>query len=153
MNGSIALRRLLPILLLPAAALGLLLMLPGGDAARAEGDATRDLTGSSFTITPSIYITGDTVLTDTVADAIARLQPDVVVAPAGCANLGFGDDILFPLPELLELPRMAPARVVFNHMEALDHCPTTRKGLRDRLTEAGLERKAHLPEDGELVEI
>lgn len=38
---------------------------------------------------------------------------------------------------------------VFDDLEALDHCPTTRHGLRARLAEAGLS--AHVPEDGEVL--
>lgn len=52
-----------------------------------------------------------------------RLKPDVIVAPAGAANMGLGDDILFSLDELVTLVRRAPGLVVLNHLEALDHCP------------------------------
>ncbi len=98
---------------------------------------------------PSVYLTGDSVLTDRVLEAIARLRPDVVVAPAGAANFGLGGDILFSVDELLELARAAPGEVVFNHLEALDHCPTTRAGLRARVAAAGLDGRAHIPDDGE----
>jgi L-ascorbate metabolism protein UlaG (beta-lactamase superfamily) len=102
---------------------------------------------------PGLYITGDTVLTETVAAAIRRLEPQIIVAPAGSANLGFGGDILFSFADLLRLAEMAPSEVVFNHLEALDHCPTTRLELRSRLAEAGLEGRMHVPEDGETIEI
>ncbi len=98
---------------------------------------------------PSLYITGDSVLTDTVVDALERLRPDVVVAPAGAANMGIGGDILFSVDELVTLARLAPADVVFNHLEALDHCPTTRAELRDRMRAEGLRDRVHVPEDGE----
>ncbi len=98
---------------------------------------------------PSLYITGDTRLTDAVREAIARLRPDVILAPAGSADMGLGGDILFSSDELIELARMAPGAVVFNHLEALDHCPTTRAELKARLAAAGLA--AHVPEDGEAL--
>lgn len=100
---------------------------------------------------PSLYITGDSILTDSVRDAIARLQPDVIVAPAGAANMGIGGDILFSVDELVELARLAPAAVVFNHLEALDHCPTTRAGLRQRMGAEGLLERVHVPDDGEVM--
>lgn len=100
---------------------------------------------------PRLYITGDSILTDSVREAIERLQPDVIVAPAGAANMGIGGDILFSLEELVELARLAPADIVFNHLEALDHCPTTRAGLRERIRIEGLSDRVHVPEDGEIL--
>lgn len=98
---------------------------------------------------PSVYVTGDSVLTDAVLDAVERLRPDVIVAPAGAANMGAGGDILFSVDELLTLARRAPGALVFNHLEALDHCPTTRQGLRARLQQEGLGDRVHVPDDGE----
>lgn len=102
---------------------------------------------------PSIYITGDTVLTDTVKEAVQRLQPDVIVAPAGAANIGIGQTILFLLPELVELARMTSGRVVFNHLEALDHCPTTRKGLAELMASEGVAERVLIPADGEVLDL
>lgn len=101
---------------------------------------------------PSVYLTGDSVLTDNVIDAVRRLQPDVIVAPAGAANMGLGGDILFSVDELVKLIAMAPGEVVLNHLEALDHCPTTRRDLRARLRHEGLAGRVHVPEDGEVIE-
>lgn len=98
---------------------------------------------------PTLYVVGDAVLVAPVREAIERLAPDVIVAPAGSANLGFGGDILFSPDELEALVRLAPGQIVLNHLEALDHCPTTRAGLRARLTAAGLASRVHIPEDGE----
>lgn len=84
-------------------------------------------------------------MTDSVRDAVERLQPDVIVAPAGAANMGIGGDILFSVDELVQLARLAPASVVFNHLEALDHCPTTRAGLHERMDAEGLSDRVHIP--------
>lgn len=98
---------------------------------------------------PTVYLVGDAVLVDAVREAVARLEPDVIVAPAGSANLGLGGDILFSPDELEALVRLAPGQVVLNHLEALDHCPTTRAQLHARMAAAGLASKVHIPEDGE----
>lgn len=98
---------------------------------------------------PSVYITSDAVLTDELLEAVERLKPEVIIAPAGSANMGVGGDILFSVDELITLVRRAPGRVVLNHLEALDHCPTTRAGLRERMEAEGLIGKVHIPEDGE----
>ena len=99
---------------------------------------------------PSVYLTGDTVLTPAIERALDRLRPDVVVAPAGAANFGVGADILFSRDELVTLARTVASwggQVVFNHLEALDHCPTRRDELRAQMSGLGLE--CHVPEDGE----
>ncbi|MBO6936676.1 MAG: MBL fold metallo-hydrolase [Deltaproteobacteria bacterium] len=98
---------------------------------------------------PSLYLTGDSILTANVLDAIERLQPDVIVAPAGNATLGFGGDILFSPDELVTLAHAARGQVVLNHLEALDHCPVTRAELRERMAAEGLADRVHVPEDGE----
>jgi L-ascorbate metabolism protein UlaG (beta-lactamase superfamily) len=100
---------------------------------------------------PSVYLTSDAVLTAEVLEAVERLQPDVIIAPAGAANMGAGGDILFSVGELVTLVRRAPGRVVLNHLEALDHCPTSRAGLRERMRAEGLTGKVHIPEDGDEV--
>lgn len=100
---------------------------------------------------PSVFITGDTVLVDTVRNCIADMKPDIIVAPAGCANFGVGQDILFPLEDLVELAKIAPGKVVFNHMEALDHCPTKRTDLRTMMDNEGIGEKVLIPADGELI--
>jgi L-ascorbate metabolism protein UlaG (beta-lactamase superfamily) len=102
---------------------------------------------------PSVYLTSDAVLTDEVLEAVERLQPDVIIAPAGAANMGVGGNILFSVDELVTLVRRAPGRVILNHLEALDHCPTTRHGLRERMKAEGLLEKVHIPEDGERIHL
>lgn len=100
---------------------------------------------------PSVYLTGDAVLTDGVLDVLDRLRPDVVVAPAGAANFGLGGDILFSVDEVVELARRARGDVILNHLEALDHCPTTRADVRARVAAEGLSARVHVPEDGEVL--
>ncbi len=100
---------------------------------------------------PSVYLTGDAILTDAVLDAVDRLRPDVIVAPAGAANFGLGGDILFSVDELVTLARRTSATLVLNHLEALDHCPTTRASLRERLAREGLSARVRVPDDGDTL--
>ncbi len=98
---------------------------------------------------PTVYLTSDAVMSDSVLEAVDRLQPDLIVAPAGAANFGAFDDILFSVDELVTLIQRAPGSVILNHLESLDHCPTTRRDLRERMRAEGLDAKVHIPEDGE----
>ncbi|WP_166831827.1 MBL fold metallo-hydrolase [Thalassoroseus pseudoceratinae] len=101
---------------------------------------------------PTVYITGDTVLTDTVKSAIERLRPQVIVAPAGTANFGIGKDLMFSEAELIELAKLAPGHVVFNHLEAIDHCLMSRSKLRQMVNDAGVAEQVLIPEDGERLQ-
>jgi hypothetical protein len=58
------------------------------------------------------------------------------------------------MDELLEFVRLAaPGRVVANHLEALNHCPTTREQLSAELERVGLRDRVLIPDDGETIEL
>ncbi len=100
---------------------------------------------------PSIYISGDTVYTRDVDRALREMKPDIAVVAAGSASLDVGGPILMPEDEILRFVETAPGRVVANHLEALNHCPTSRKGLKARLAEADLGSKVLVPDDGDCL--
>lgn len=98
---------------------------------------------------PSVYIAGDTVLTPEVRDCLTRLRPDVAVLPAGGARFDLGGEILMDGQGVVDACALAPGWVVANHLEALDHCPTTRAGLAALAAKAGVGERLWIPEDGE----
>ena len=100
---------------------------------------------------PSLYISGDTVFTNDVQRALDEYRPDVAVVAAGSAQLDVGPPILMSLEEVLRFAQKAPGKVVMNHLEALNHCPTTRGQLREALSQHGLLEKAFIPADGETL--
>jgi L-ascorbate metabolism protein UlaG (beta-lactamase superfamily) len=102
---------------------------------------------------PSIYISGDTVYTNEVERALTELQPDIAVVAAGSASLDVGGPILMPLEEIVTFVRAAPYKVIANHLEALNHCPTTRSQLKHTLESNGLLAKTFIPNDGETLTI
>ena len=102
---------------------------------------------------PSVYICGDTVLTPLVAETIATLKPDVIVVPAGGARLDIGRPILMTADDVIRCVTLAPGRVVAIHMEALNHCPTTRQCIRERAEQAGVIHKVLIPDDGAMLQL
>ncbi|MDM8523194.1 MBL fold metallo-hydrolase [Desulfococcaceae bacterium HSG8] len=102
---------------------------------------------------PSIYISGDTVYTKAVERALTELRPDIAVVAAGNASLDVGGPILMPLEEVVTFVRAAPGKVIANHLEALNHCPTTRSQLKQTLENNGLLSKTFIPDDGETLTI
>ena len=102
---------------------------------------------------PSIYISGDTVLTPIVRRVLTDLRPDVAVLNAGSASLDIGRPILMPMTEMLEFTRLASGTVIAIHLEALNHCSVTRAQFRQAVTQAGLAHKVRILADGEVLAV
>lgn len=98
---------------------------------------------------PSIYISGDTVLTDDVKQALMELKPDITVVAAGRAQMDVGQPLLMSTDEVMEFIRLSPNKVIANHMEALNHCAVTRPILKESLRKNELLEKVLIPEDGQ----
>lgn len=98
---------------------------------------------------PTVYLAGDTLLTDAVRGCITDRRPDLAVIPAGGARFDAGGEILMDGRDALEVVRLTAGRVLVNHLEALDHCPTTREAVLAAAREAGLAHKLLVPADGE----
>ena len=100
---------------------------------------------------PSIYISGDTVLTPYAKRALKEFIPDITVLASGAARLDISEPILMSMDELIQFVRIAPGKVVANHLEALNHCPTTRKQLKKELEINGLQSKVYIPDNGDVM--
>jgi L-ascorbate metabolism protein UlaG (beta-lactamase superfamily) len=98
---------------------------------------------------PSLYLSGDTILTQEVLDFLARHQPDVCVVPAGGARFDLGHEIIMGVEEVLQFAAAARGIVVANHLEALSHCPVQRTQLVDAARRAGLGQRLQVPADGQ----
>jgi L-ascorbate metabolism protein UlaG (beta-lactamase superfamily) len=100
----------------------------------------------------TIYISGDTILNQTVRNVLTDFRPDIAVLNAGTATLDFGKPILMPMNELLDFIKIAPGKVMAVHLDAFNHCLTTRAMLKDAVAKEGLSGKVIIPADGELME-
>jgi L-ascorbate metabolism protein UlaG (beta-lactamase superfamily) len=101
---------------------------------------------------PSLYVAGDTVWCDQVAEAITGHRPDVTVVNAGGARFLEGDPItMTPDDVRATAGAAAPGRVIAVHMEAINHCLQTRADLHQRLRQEGLADRVAVPEDGAVV--
>jgi len=99
---------------------------------------------------PTLYLTGDTIWYDQVADTIKHHQPDVIVVNAGAAQFLHGDPITMTAGDVVRVCRAAPqAKVVAVHMEAINHCLLTRAKLAQQAHAAG--EGLIIPGDGEAV--
>jgi L-ascorbate metabolism protein UlaG (beta-lactamase superfamily) len=100
----------------------------------------------------SIYISADTVYTKHVDKVLKELKPEISVLACGSAQLDIGQPLLMKMDELIKFVKVAPSRVIANHLEALNHCPTTRKQLMNELKKYNLHEKVFIPNDGEFRE-
>lgn len=116
--------------------------LASGFVLRAEGE-------------PTVYWAGDTIWSEPVDQALTAFRPEVIVLHAGGATLPGFEPIIMTAEEVIRTAMAAPwATVVAVHMEALDHCTVTRRGLREAADRAGLAAERLLiPADGETISL
>lgn len=100
---------------------------------------------------PSVYLAGDTVLTDEVRRCVRERAPAVSVVPAGGAAMDLGGELIMDAAQALALAAEGKGLFVMNHLEALDHCPTTRAGLLQAAATANLADRVIVPQDGQTL--
>ncbi len=100
---------------------------------------------------PSLYLAGDTVLTQGIRSFVLQHQPQVCVVPAGGARMDLGQDIIMGQEDVIAFTRMATGQVVANHLEAISHCPVTRSELQAAALRAGLAQRLFTPADGQTL--
>ncbi|MFI8744427.1 MBL fold metallo-hydrolase [Pseudomonas sp. NPDC077186] len=98
---------------------------------------------------PSLYLAGDTLLSEAVRACVREHRPEVSVVPAGGARFDLGGDIIMGIDEVLEFARLSGKAVVANHLEAISHCPTRRATLAAAAAGAGVALL--VPQDGEVL--
>lgn len=101
---------------------------------------------------PSLYIAGDTIVTPTVEQLLRTRQPDVSVLPAGGANFDLGGEIIMGAADMVTASQISRHKVIANHLEALDHCPVTRKQLGELRAQENLEGRLLIPDNGETMQ-
>lgn len=100
---------------------------------------------------PSIYISGDTVLTEDVKTAIFQFNPDITVVAAGEAQMDVGKPILMTESEVRKFIQLSPKHVIANHFEALNHCPVKRADIQNLVAEIGEKDRVYIPDDGQTL--
>jgi L-ascorbate metabolism protein UlaG (beta-lactamase superfamily) len=104
---------------------------------------------------PTIYIVGDSIWIEEIEQNIRKFKPDVIVVNSGGAAFpGLeATPILMDEEQTLALTKASgEAKIIAVHMEALDHCRTTRSTLRQRAQAVGIGAdKLIIPQDGEKI--
>jgi L-ascorbate metabolism protein UlaG (beta-lactamase superfamily) len=93
-----------------------------------------------------LYLAGDTVWYEAVAETIERHVPRVAVVHAGGAEFTEGGPIVMGIEDVREMVARVPT-VVATHMEAINHCGLSRAALREAVPDV------LVPEDGETLDL
>ena len=101
---------------------------------------------------PSLYLSSDTIYTTAVDKVFAEYNPDISVVAAGSAQFDIFKPLLMTVEDIVKFIKNAPHKVIANHMEAVNHCPTTRAQLKSILEKEDLMRKTSIPQDGEVMD-
>mgnify|MGYP002639556015 CR=1 FL=1 len=99
----------------------------------------------------SIYISADTIYTDAVDKVLKEYKPNISIVASGTAQLDVFQPLLMRIDDIIKFSKNAPGKVIANHLEAVNHCPTTRDELRKELEKNGLSEKVEIPLDGEIL--
>lgn len=106
---------------------------------------------------PTVYIVGDAIWTEDIKKTIKKFKPDYIIVNSGGAFVpGFENlPIIMDEAQTMELIKNSgKAKVIAVHMEALDHCRTTRSSLKKKATELKIGTdKLMIPEDGEMIKL
>lgn len=102
----------------------------------------------------TIYVAGDTVWHQDVADTIKRYSPEVIVLNTGDARIdGFDTGIIMGKEDTLRVQRLAPtSKIVAVHMDAVNHMTVSRADLRAFVATHDIAANVIIPEDGETIE-
>jgi L-ascorbate metabolism protein UlaG (beta-lactamase superfamily) len=115
-------------------------------ARHGSGAIAQALAPVSGFLLDGLYLAGDTVWYEAVAETIERYRPRVAVVNAGGAEFLEGGLIVMGIDDVREVATRVET-VVCVHMEALNHCHLTRAALRAALPDV------LVPEDGETLEL
>jgi L-ascorbate metabolism protein UlaG (beta-lactamase superfamily) len=102
---------------------------------------------------PTVYWVGDSIWYEPIEQIIADVKPDIIITHSGGARFGDSPPIVMDNEMTLAVCQAAPhATVIAVHIEALDHCPVTRTGLRAQANAAGIPAtRLLIPADGKTI--
>jgi L-ascorbate metabolism protein UlaG (beta-lactamase superfamily) len=108
----------------------------GLDVARTGGrHGTGELADSlgpvSGFVVEGVYVAGDTVWCDEVAEALSTHRPHTVVVNAGGARFLEGDPITMTVDDVRRVREATGAEIVVVHLEAINHCLEPRSAYAD----------------------
>jgi L-ascorbate metabolism protein UlaG (beta-lactamase superfamily) len=104
---------------------------------------------------PTVYIVGDAIWTEDIKKNIKKFKPDYIIVNSGGAQIkGYENTpiIMDEMQTMALISESGKAKVIAVHMDALDHCRTTRRSLSQKAAEFNIGAdKLIIPQDGEVI--
>jgi L-ascorbate metabolism protein UlaG (beta-lactamase superfamily) len=102
----------------------------------------------------TLYLAGDTVWNEMVAQSLRQHGPEVIILNCGDAQVPGLGSIIMGKEDVRAVYQAAPqATLIASHMEAVNHAVLSRKELRDYLAEYGMADRVRVPEDGDILSL
>ncbi len=97
-----------------------------------------------------LYLAGDTVWYDAIQEIIETHKPEIIVVAGGDNQFLEGGSLVMGKDDIYEVYKAAPdAKIISNHMEAVNHWTLSREELKSFSNEKGMSDNLLVPNDGE----
>ncbi|MBX7152224.1 MBL fold metallo-hydrolase [bacterium] len=101
---------------------------------------------------PALYVAGDTIWCNEVADALRRFLPKHVIVNAGAAQFLTGGPITMDTNDIAQVCKAMPeAEIIAVHMDTVNHCLLKRTDLKTFAEKEKLNIR--IPLDGQKIEL
>ena len=98
----------------------------------------------------TLYVAGDTIWYEDVAESLRRFRPDVVVVNACAAELLDEGRLIMDDADVAALHAACPeARIIVSHMDTVAHASLTRQSMDQALRRRGIREAILMPDDGQ----
>lgn len=98
----------------------------------------------------TLYLAGDTVWYEAVQEVIETHNPEIIVVAGGDNQFLEGGSLVMGKDDIYEVYKAAPnAKIISNHMEAINHWTLSREELKSFSNEKGMSDNILVPDDGE----
>jgi hypothetical protein len=99
----------------------------------------------------SIYLSSGTIYTASVDKVLKDYNPDISLLACGAAQFDLFKHVIMSVDDIIMFVKNTSGKVIANHMKSINHCPITRKKLKEILINSNAIHNVLIPENVELM--
>lgn len=101
----------------------------------------------------TLYVAGDTVWYEKVAETLDKFHPNVIILNACAAELEDFGRLIMDAEDVKKVIQYSPdSEIILSHLDNVAHASLSRTSLSDKLEELGIvSSKVLIPQDGEVL--